>query len=85
VTFVNDQVLKATNQTIVDTLLQTVDWELWVKQPGYPPVQLDFSNPDQEEATNLADDYINRQGLSSPSNYADYNKFYANQKVIFLL
>ena len=33
----------------------------------------------------MADKYLDLKGKSSPVNYTDYNGFYANQKVIFLL
>mmetsp|Transcript_41797 Transcript_41797/g.40154 ORF Transcript_41797/g.40154 Transcript_41797/m.40154 type:complete len:96 (+) Transcript_41797:1457-1744(+) len=44
---------------------------------------LDFSNPDQQAADDLADSYVDLQ--ATPENYEDYNGFYANQKVLFLL
>ena len=68
-----------------DNILQSVNWTLWVREPGYPPVIFNFSNPDQEVADQLAKDYIALGGMASPSNYQVYNTFYSNQRVIFLL
>jgi len=77
-TFVTN-VIAPLNQTLADTITAQVDWNLWVNVPGYPPIQANFSNPDATAAMNLADAYINAQGQSSPSNYLDFNTYYANQ------
>ncbi len=69
------------------TVINAVNWELWIYEGGLPPksMGLDFTNPDQILAAQLADAYISLGGASSPSNYKDYDTFYANQKVLFLL
>jgi len=56
--FVNTNV--ADPQTVIDA----VDWDMWIWQPGMPPALevLDFSNPDQQKADDLADAYIDLKG-----------------------
>lgn len=56
-----------------------VNYEEWIYQVGVDPTgTLDFSNPNQVAATNLANDYISRQGASSPTNYLDFNTWDSN-------
>lgn len=70
-------------------VINAVNWTEWVMVPGPAPEYarsvLNFTNADEIEARDLADAYISLGGASSPSNYQDYFKFYANQKVIFCL
>ena len=47
-------------------------------------MQLDFSSPNQTLAQELADKYIELKGDSSPANFAIFNDFYSNLRVIFL-
>lgn len=58
------------------TLLSKIDWNIWVKNPGLPPVTLDFKTTEYTTAIKLADDYIALKGQSSPSNFAAYNTWF---------
>ena len=61
-----------------------VDYEEWIYEVGLDPTcTLNFTNSDSTNAVNLAMDYINLNGTSSPSNYQTYNGFRSNQKVVF--
>ena len=53
----------------VNTILGSVERNTWLYQPGLAPVELDFTTPETDEATQLALDYISLGGASSPSNY----------------
>lgn len=70
-------------------VINAVNWTEWVMVPGpipdYALSIVNFTNSDEIEARQLADAYIDLKGESSPDNYMDYYKFYANQKVIFIL
>lgn len=61
-----------------------VDFEKWIREPGLPPVELDFKTPELLEAQQVALDYIKLGGASSPANYTDYNNWYSSLRVIFL-
>ena len=39
-------------------IIQAVDWEVWVKSPGLPPITLDFTTPELNQSSALADEYI---------------------------
>ena len=51
VDFINENI---DNETEKNYILDTVNWTLWVREAGYPPVHFNFSNPDQQAADDLA-------------------------------
>lgn len=59
-------------------------YDRWIKEPGLPPVQFDFTTKALNESLDLADQYIALNGTGSPENYKDFEAFYSNLKVIFL-
>ena len=46
-----------------------MDWETWVRNPGLPPVTLDFSTFEGNQSSELADEYIRLKGEFSPNNH----------------
>lgn len=60
-----------------------MDWETWIYEPTLAPVDLDFSTPESDQATELALGYIALNGTGSPTNYTAYNSYYSNLKVVF--
>ena len=67
----------------MNSILGAVEWNTWLYQPGLAPVELDFTTSGTDEATALAEAYIDLGGASSPPNYTDYNGWDSNLKVIF--
>ena len=68
----------------VNEILAMVDYEAWIYEVGLDPTgTLNFTNSDSTNAENLALAYIALNGTSSPSNFADYNLYRSNQKVVF--
>lgn len=68
----------------VNEILAMVDYEEWIYEVGLDPTgTLNFTNSATTAALNLANAYIALNGVSSPSNYADYNDFVSNQRVVF--
>jgi len=68
----------------VNEILAMVDYEEWIYEVGLDPTgTLNFTNSDSTNAENLALAYIALDGTSSPSNFADYNLYRSNQKVVF--
>ena len=65
-------------------LKQKIDWMTWVYGPGLPPYQADFTTPELTEAVQLANEYTNMGGNSSPANFTDFNKWDSNTQVIFI-
>lgn len=61
-----------------------VDWDVWVKGPGMPPVELDFTTKKLNSSKALAQDYISRGGDSSPGNFEDYVSYNTNLRAIFI-
>lgn len=61
-----------------------IDWKAWVEKPGNIPVFLDFTTTDLNASKALADDYVARQGQSSPADYTKFNDYYSNLKVVFI-
>lgn len=55
-------------------ILAAVDWEKWVRSPGANPdvYKVSFATEAAKKFEALADDYIKRNGESSPDNYKDY-------------
>ncbi len=47
-------------------MLAKIDWESWVTQPGYPPVEKKWGNHETDAAEKLALSYIELKGRSSP-------------------
>lgn len=72
------------NASETNRLIATVDWDKWIYEPGLPPVHLDFTTKESNESSALADEYIRLGGKASPENYAHFNKYYSNLKVIFI-
>jgi hypothetical protein len=64
--------------------LQQVQWEDWIVQPGFPPVEQDFSSPVIGKALQLAEGYIVLQGQASPNGYQLMRSWFPNEKYIFL-
>jgi len=60
-----------------------MDWSSWIYKPGLPPVQLDFSTPQGNQAQMLALQYIDLNGTASPENFTEYFSYYSNLKVMF--
>ena len=71
------------NATAADIIVQT-DWDTWVLVPGLPPVTLNFTTAQLTEAQLLAEEYLTLGGESSPTNYTDYFRFIASQRVAFV-
>lgn len=64
--------------------LSEIDYPGWIYPVGPDPTGLlDFSNPQSVAAVDLANAYIALDGASSPANFADYNTFSSNQRVVF--
>lgn len=60
------------------------NFNTWIFESALPPEgTFDFSTPEGDDAEQLALDFIALAGASAPSNYADYDTFYSNLKVIF--
>ena len=55
-------------------IIAAVDWETWVRSPGANPdvYKVSFETDSAKKFEALADDYIKRNGTSSPDNYKDY-------------
>ncbi len=69
------------------TLLDKIDWDAWVKQPGANPPNngLDFTTAGAVAFEQLADMYIQLGGNKSPDNYTNFLTTDDPQlKVIFL-
>jgi leukotriene-A4 hydrolase len=67
----------------VNQILGAMDWSTWMYKPGLPPVQLDFSTAEGNQAEALALAYIALNGTGSPENFTEYNGYYSNLKVMF--
>ena len=67
-----------------EKLKNAMDWDAWIYGPGLAPVWQDFTTPQLNESSALADEYIQLGGQSSPSNYSDYLTWYSSLKVVFL-
>lgn len=65
-------------------ILAKIDWNVWVKNPGLPPVTLDFKTPEYTAAVTLADDYIKLKGQSSPTNFNQYETWFQSLRSIFV-
>jgi len=72
------------NDTETNRILGAVDWDAWIYQPGLPPIQFDFTTKQSNESEQLASDYIQLGGKSSPANYTKFFDYYSNLKVIFI-
>ena len=69
----------------VNEILAMIDYEEWIYEVGLDPTgTLNFTNSATTAALNLANAYIALNGTGSPSNYADYNSFVSNQRVVFV-
>ena len=64
-------------------IIEEIDWDTWLEKPGLPPITADFSTNEEFLANKLADEYILFNGQSSPTNYQDYFRWFANLKAIF--
>lgn len=51
--------------------MAAVDWETWVRSPGANPdvYTVSFATDSAKKFEALADDYITRDGISSPDNF----------------
>merc|ERR1719469_321619 len=67
----------------VNGILSKMDWSTWLYVGGLPPIQADFNTKESNESAQLALDYINGAGETSPANFSDYFGFYSNLKVVF--
>jgi len=68
----------------VNEILAMVDYEEWIYVVGTDPTNtLNFTVPPVTAALDMANAYIVGNGTSGPSNYADYNTWESNQKVVF--
>lgn len=76
---------RVTNATLASQILNSVNWTLWIEQPGLSPVPMNFSTNTSIQAVQLADSYIKLAGNSSPDNFTVYNSYFSNLKVVFLL
>lgn len=77
-TFVNETFENATD------IINATQWDLWVYEPGLPPVTLDFRTNALEEAQALATAYAKLRGESSPDNYTIFFDFFSSQKLGFV-
>ena len=78
-----EEIVRA-NFLLPDRILNKMDWDAWVKQPGLAPVTLDFTTPELIESRNLADAYITLGGHGSPEKASNFKTYFSNLKVIFL-
>lgn len=76
-TFVN-----ATGWANATSIIGQVDWETWVRAPGLPPIQLDFTTKELNASKSLAEQYVALNG-TSPSGFDDYNSYDSNLKQVF--
>ena len=60
-----------------------IDLDAWIFGTGMPPVQLNFSTFEMEDAKNLAMEYIELGGKSSPDNYTRFFGYFSHQKCVF--
>ena len=67
----------------VNKILSSIDWETWMYVSGLPPVMADFTTPEGDQSANLALAYIALNGEGTPDNFAEYNTYYSNLKVMF--
>jgi len=65
-------------------IITAMDWDAWVKEPGMPPVELNFTTDSIVQSQSLADQYIALGGESSPENYTEFLDYASNLKVVFL-
>eukprot|EP01130_Rhizamoeba_saxonica_P016590 TRINITY_DN7698_c0_g1_i1.p1 TRINITY_DN7698_c0_g1~~TRINITY_DN7698_c0_g1_i1.p1 ORF type:complete len:609 (+),score=146.13 TRINITY_DN7698_c0_g1_i1:517-2343(+) len=59
-----------------------VDWDLWLKTPGYPPVENKFDDTLQKAFLNLVDEWVNSNGENATSE--DISNFSPSQIYGFL-
>jgi leukotriene-A4 hydrolase len=67
-------------------LLETFDFDSWLKKPGMPPVQMPFRTPLDDECKQVADswDKIRDQAYENAISAADFNKLRVEQKMVVL-
>ena len=65
-------------------ILNAVDWDKWINEPGLPPIQFDFTTIQSNQSQDLADHYVLLKGMFAPANYKVFNGYYSMLKVIFI-
>lgn len=68
---------------MINQILASIDWEVWLYKPALAPVPLDFTTDLSNEAFSLAYEYIALGGYSSPEDMDQYWNFDSNLKTIF--
>ena len=67
----------------INHILGSTDWNTWIYKSTLAPVELDFSTQVQQDAVQLALDYIILNGTASPDNFKDYFTYYSLLKIVF--
>lgn len=72
-----------------EKLLKTIDWEKWIKSPGFPLVEPCFKSVLIEQANKLAEDFINNKVDINDTKkcediFNDFIKWHTNHKLAFL-
>ncbi|TPX64388.1 leukotriene-A4 hydrolase [Spizellomyces sp. 'palustris'] len=65
-------------------LLDTVDWNAWLHEPGMPPVKNEFNQELAQVCQDLADEWDACRGKQPHFDKSVFEKFNSNQKVMFL-
>jgi len=66
-----------------EEIIGKMNWTAWVREPGLPPNQLDFTTPDLTKAKKLASDYIANYS-KSPDGFEEYKDWYSSLHVVFM-
>lgn len=64
-------------------ILRKINWDDWLKKPGYPPQPLEFKVDDFDECKNLSEKFLNEEEFNQEI-IEKYLSFDVNLKLIFL-
>jgi len=64
-------------------IIKKIDWEIWINKAGLPPFTANFTSIGEQNAVNLANEYIKLGGASSPSGFLSFKTWPNNQKMVF--
>lgn len=68
----------------VNDVLDEIDYEEWIYQNGFDPTgTLNYTTNATSDAVALAQAYLAGNGVTGPSNFADYNNYYSSQQIAF--
>ena len=64
-----------------DALCKTIQWDEWLKKPGFPPVKLEINISDFDDCKNLAEDFVKENVVEIEEKF---NAFDVSLKIVFL-